>query len=74
MDKIDVQCGFVIELFLVYTLCFFFLQAESSIALKPFLKDVSRSGLNSVMTGGFATIACTYIAAYIEFGVYITSI
>ncbi|XP_071177423.1 solute carrier family 28 member 3-like [Mytilus edulis] len=44
-------------------------QAESSIALKPFLKDVSRSGLNSVMTGGFATIACTYIAAYIEFGV-----
>lgn len=53
---------------------FVFLQAESSIALKPFLKDVSRSGLNSVMTGGFATMACTYIAAYIEFGVYIISI
>ncbi|XP_052075476.1 solute carrier family 28 member 3-like [Mytilus californianus] len=44
-------------------------QTESSIALKPFLKDISRSGLNSVMTGGFATIACTYIAAYIELGV-----
>ena len=44
-------------------------QIESSIALKPFLNDISRSELNAVMTGGFATVAGTVIGAYIEFGV-----
>lgn len=44
---------------------------ESSIALKPFINDVSRSELNAIMTGGFATVAGTVIGAYIEFGVLI---
>ncbi|XP_071178498.1 solute carrier family 28 member 3-like isoform X2 [Mytilus edulis] len=44
-------------------------QVESSIALKPFINDVSRSELNAIMTGGFATVAGTVIGAYIEFGV-----
>jgi nucleoside permease NupC len=39
--------------------------------LKPFLNDISRSELNAVMTGGFATVAGTVIGAYIEFGVVI---
>ena len=47
------------------------LQIESSIALKPFLNDISRSELNAIMTGGFATVAGTVIGAYIEFGVVI---
>ncbi|OWF53707.1 solute carrier family 28 member 3-like [Mizuhopecten yessoensis] len=44
-------------------------QVESSIALKPFLRDLTLSELNAVMTSGFATVAGTVIAAYIEFGV-----
>ncbi|XP_060072660.1 sodium/nucleoside cotransporter 1-like [Ylistrum balloti] len=44
-------------------------QVESSIALKPFFSDLTLSELNAVMTSGFATVAGTVIAAYIEFGV-----
>ncbi|XP_033747083.1 solute carrier family 28 member 3-like [Pecten maximus] len=44
-------------------------QLESSIALKPFFRDLTLSELHCVMTTGFATVAGTVIAAYIEFGV-----
>ncbi|XP_069135113.1 solute carrier family 28 member 3-like [Argopecten irradians] len=44
-------------------------QLESSIALKPFFRDLTLSELHCVMTSGFATVAGTVIAAYIEFGV-----
>ncbi|KAL3857988.1 hypothetical protein ACJMK2_012607 [Sinanodonta woodiana] len=44
-------------------------QVESCVALKPFLSRLTRSELNSVMTSGFATVAGTVIAAYVEFGV-----
>ena len=46
-----------------------FLQVESSVVLKPFLMKLTRSELHAVMTSGFATVAGTVIAAYVEFGV-----
>ncbi|XP_061180258.1 solute carrier family 28 member 3-like [Saccostrea echinata] len=44
-------------------------QVESSVVLKPFLNDLTLSELHAVLTSGFATVAGTVIAAYIEFGV-----
>lgn len=44
-------------------------QVESSVVLKPFLNDLTNSELHAVLTSGFATVAGTVIAAYIEFGV-----
>ena len=44
-------------------------QIESSVALKPFLMKLTRSELHALMTSGFATVAGTVIAAYVEFGV-----
>jgi nucleoside permease NupC len=38
--------------------------------IRPFLKQMTKSELNAVMTGGFATIAGAGIAAYISFGVF----
>ena len=38
-------------------------------ALKPFLMKLTRSELHALMTSGFATVAGTVIAAYVEFGV-----
>ncbi|XP_064599264.1 sodium/nucleoside cotransporter 2-like [Liolophura sinensis] len=43
-------------------------QLESSLMLKPFLPKLTVSELHAVMTTGFATIAGTVVAAYIEFG------
>ena len=37
--------------------------------IKPLLKDMTRSELHAVMTGGFATIAGSVLGAYIAFGV-----
>lgn len=44
-------------------------KVESSVVLKPFLNDLTNSELHAVLTSGFATVAGTVIAAYIEFGV-----
>ncbi|CAH1780061.1 unnamed protein product [Owenia fusiformis] len=43
-------------------------QVETAVMLKPFIGKLTRSELHAVMTGGFATIAGTVVAAYIEFG------
>jgi nucleoside permease NupC len=37
--------------------------------IKPLLKDMTRSELHAVMTGGFATVAGGVLAGYIAFGV-----
>lgn len=37
--------------------------------IKPFLSSMTKSELHAVMTGGFATIAGSVMAAYINFGV-----
>ena len=40
--------------------------------IRPFLKDMSKSELHAVCTGGFATIAGSVMAAYILMKVYVT--
>jgi CNT family concentrative nucleoside transporter len=44
-------------------------QTEAPFLVKPFLKDMTRSELNAIMTGGFATIAGGVLAGYIQMGV-----
>lgn len=41
--------------------------------IKPFLPVLTKSELHAVMTGGFATIAGSVMAAYINLGVMINS-
>ena len=48
-----------------------FLQAESCIILRPFLHKLTKSELHAVMSGGFATVAGSYIALLVEVGVSI---
>lgn len=42
---------------------------ELPLMLRPFLHDLSNSELHAIMTGGFATIAGSVLAAYISIGV-----
>jgi len=44
-------------------------QTEAPLLIRPFLKDMTKSELHAVMTGGFATIAGGVLAAFISFGV-----
>lgn len=40
-------------------------QTEAPLVVKPFIKDMTQSELNTVMTGGFATVAGGVMAAYV---------
>ncbi|CAM1294639.1 SLC28A3 (predicted) [Pycnogonum litorale] len=44
-------------------------QSEAPLMIAPFLNDMTLSEMHAVMTGGFATIAGTVLAAYINFGI-----
>lgn len=44
-------------------------QTEAPLMVRPFLEHVTMSELHAIMTGGFATIAGSVLAAYIEYGV-----
>eukprot|EP00092_Neocalanus_flemingeri_P002179 GFUD01002319.1.p1 GENE.GFUD01002319.1~~GFUD01002319.1.p1 ORF type:complete len:652 (-),score=150.80 GFUD01002319.1:85-2040(-) len=44
-------------------------QTEAPLMIKPYLPDMTKSELHAVMTGGFATIAGSVLAAYISFGI-----
>lgn len=44
-------------------------QSESPLMIRPFIKDMTRSELHAICTGGFATIAGSVMAAYILMGV-----
>ncbi|CAD5117444.1 DgyrCDS6212 [Dimorphilus gyrociliatus] len=44
-------------------------QTEAPLVIKPLLPNMTKSELHAVMSGGFATIAGTVLAAYIGFGV-----
>ncbi len=44
-------------------------QTEAPLLIKPFLDDMTRSELLTVMVGGFATIAGGVLAAYIAMGI-----
>lgn len=51
-------------------------QTEAPLVVKPFLKGMTRSELNALMTGGFATIAGSVLAVYMgivgrEFGAHL---
>ena len=50
------------------------MQAEAPLALRPMLPYLTRSEIHAVMTGGFATIAGSVLAAYIIFGVSFSSL
>ncbi|MEM8674413.1 MAG: NupC/NupG family nucleoside CNT transporter [Cyanobacteria bacterium P01_G01_bin.67] len=42
---------------------------EAPLTIKPYLSNLTKSELHSIMTGGFATIAGGVMAAYISFGI-----
>ena len=44
-------------------------QTEAPLLVRPFLEHVTMSELHAIMTGGFATIAGSVLAAYIGIGV-----
>ncbi|XP_066975382.1 uncharacterized transporter HI_0519-like [Macrobrachium rosenbergii] len=44
-------------------------QTEAPLLIKPYIPLMTKSELHAVMTGGFATIAGSVLAAYISFGV-----
>ena len=44
-------------------------QTEAPLLIKPFLRDMTRSELLTIMVGGFATIAGGVLAAYIAMGI-----
>ena len=44
-------------------------QATAPFVIKPYLSQLTLSEIHAVMTGGFATIAGTTLAAYVSFGV-----
>ena len=44
-------------------------QTEAPLLVKPFLEEMTRSELLTIMTGGFATIAGGVLAAYISMGI-----
>ena len=44
-------------------------QTEAPLMIKPYIPTMTPSELHAVMTGGFATIAGSVLAAYISFGV-----
>ena len=44
-------------------------QATAPFLIKPYLSQLTLSEIHAVMTGGFATIAGTVLAAYVSFGV-----
>eukprot|EP00057_Strongylocentrotus_purpuratus_P025577 XP_011680051.1 PREDICTED: solute carrier family 28 member 3 [Strongylocentrotus purpuratus] len=44
-------------------------QTEAPLLIRPFLKDMTRSEIHAVMTGGFATIAGSVLGAYVLSGI-----
>merc|ERR1712038_1070345 len=44
-------------------------QATAPFIIKPYLHQLTLAEIHAIMTGGFATIAGTVLAAYISFGI-----
>ncbi|KAJ0069489.1 hypothetical protein NL108_008271, partial [Boleophthalmus pectinirostris] len=49
-------------------------QTEAPLLIRPYLKDMTKSEIHSVMTGGFATIAGSVMGAFISFGIDASSL
>lgn len=77
MQWIVLKLGWLLQVTVGTTACesvnaaanIFLGQTEAPLLIKPYLPDMTKSELHAVMTGGFATIAGSVLAAYINFGV-----
>ncbi|MCL4146140.1 UNVERIFIED_CONTAM: hypothetical protein GTU68_054032 [Idotea baltica] len=77
MQWIVIKLGWLLQISIGTTACesvnaaanIFLGQSEAPLLIKPFLSKMTKSELHAVMTGGFATIAGSVLAAYISFGV-----
>lgn len=49
-------------------------QTEAPLLIRPYLKDMTKSEIHAVMTGGFATIAGSVMGAFISFGISASSL
>ncbi|GAB6028853.1 hypothetical protein CHUAL_004655 [Chamberlinius hualienensis] len=49
--------------------CIFLGQTEAPLMIKPYLPMMTKSEIHAVMTGGFANVAGSTLAAYISFGI-----
>jgi len=77
MRWVVVKMGWLLQISVGTTACesmnaagnIFLGQTEAPLMIKPYLPDMTKSELHAVMTGGFATIAGSVLAAYISFGI-----
>ncbi|XP_070828011.1 sodium/nucleoside cotransporter 1 [Chaetodon trifascialis] len=49
-------------------------QSEAPLLIRPYLKDMTKSEIHAVLTGGFATIAGSVMGAFISFGIDASSL
>ncbi|XP_029009151.1 sodium/nucleoside cotransporter 1 [Betta splendens] len=49
-------------------------QTEAPLLVRPYLKNMTKSEIHAVMTGGFATIAGSVMGAFISFGIDASSL
>uniref|UniRef100_A0A8D3D2Z9 Sodium/nucleoside cotransporter n=1 Tax=Scophthalmus maximus TaxID=52904 RepID=A0A8D3D2Z9_SCOMX len=54
--------------------CIMFTPTEAPLLIRPYLKDMTKSEIHAVMTGGFATIAGSVMGTFILFGIDATSL
>lgn len=77
MQSIVQQLGWLLQSTIGTTACesisasgnIFLGMTESPLLVRPFLSMMTKSELHAVLTGGFATIAGSVMAAYISFGI-----
>lgn len=77
MQRLVLLVGSFLQLTIGTTVCesmtaaanIFLGMSEAPLVVRPFLSRMTKSELHTVMTGGFATIAGSVMAAYIIFGV-----
>ncbi|XP_050738242.1 sodium/nucleoside cotransporter 1-like [Eriocheir sinensis] len=77
MQWVVLKLGWLLQVSIGTTACesvnaaanIFLGQTEAPLLIKPYIPLMTKSELHAVMTGGFATIAGSVLAAYISFGV-----
>ncbi|XP_071545802.1 uncharacterized transporter YutK-like [Panulirus ornatus] len=77
MQWIVVKVGWLLQITIGTTACesvnasanIFLGMTEAPLMIKPFIPVMTKSELHAIMTGGFATVAGSVLAAYISFGV-----
>jgi len=77
MQWIVFKLGWLLQISVGTTMCesvnaaanIFLGQTEAPLVIKPFLSVMTKSELHAVLTGGFATIAGSVMAAYIKIGI-----